>query len=156
MINWDTLKRKPKHKNFMLNYDYHLKVFYKDVDQMGIVYYSRYFEYFEAARTEMLAKIGLDYDKVEANGAMLPVIESHAEYQKGAKFGQNLLVRTSIQEMPKVKLKFEYQIYLADSEEKLMKGHTIHAFTNLTGKPIRIPKYISKILKDKMESTHEA
>ena len=142
MINWDTLKRKPKHKIFMLNYDYHLKVFYKDVDQMGIVYYSRYFEYFE--------------DKVEANGAMLPVIESHAEYQKGAKFGQNLLVRTSIQEMPKVKLKFEYQIYLADSEEKLMKGHTIHAFTNLTGKPIRIPKYISKILKDKMESTHEA
>ena len=28
------------------------KIFYKDIDQMGLVYYSRYFEFFEEARTE--------------------------------------------------------------------------------------------------------
>ncbi|HIA94275.1 MAG TPA: acyl-CoA thioesterase, partial [Candidatus Marinimicrobia bacterium] len=60
----------------MIQYDHHVKIYYKDIDQMGIVYYSRYFEFFEAARTEMLSSIGLDYVKVEENGAMLPVIEA--------------------------------------------------------------------------------
>ena len=39
----------------MIQYDHNVKVYYKDVDQMGIVYYSRYFEFFEEARTEMLS-----------------------------------------------------------------------------------------------------
>ena len=43
----------------MITYDYKTKVYYKDIDQMGLVYYTRYLEYFEAARTEMLKSIGL-------------------------------------------------------------------------------------------------
>ena len=38
----------------MVEHNYYVKVYYKDIDQMGIVYYSRYFEYFEQARTELL------------------------------------------------------------------------------------------------------
>ncbi len=49
----------------MIRYDHPIKVYYKDIDQMGIVYYSRYFEFFEEARTEMLSSIGLDYSNVE-------------------------------------------------------------------------------------------
>ena len=136
----------------MIQYDHHVKIYYKDIDQMGIVYYSRYFEFFEAARTEMLSSIGLDYVKVEENGAMLPVIEAHAEYKKGAKFGQEIIVKTCIRELPKVKMKFEYIICPADSDEILMKGYTVHACTNLEGKPIKMPKYIRNILQDKMDN----
>ena len=70
----------------MIQYDHPVKVYYKDVDQMGIVYYSRYFEYFEEARTELLNSIGLDVTSIENEGIQLPVIESHCEYSKGAKF----------------------------------------------------------------------
>ncbi|HIA94118.1 MAG TPA: acyl-CoA thioesterase [Candidatus Marinimicrobia bacterium] len=136
----------------MIRYDHPVKVYYKDVDQMGIVYYSRYFEFFEEARTEMLLSFGLDYVKVEENGAMLPVIEAHCEYKKGAKFGQEIIVKTCIRELPKVKMKFEYIICPADSDEILMKGYTVHACTNLEGKPIKMPKYIRNILQDKMDN----
>ena len=136
----------------MIRYDHPVKVYYKDVDQMGIVYYSRYFEFFEEARTEMLLSFGLDYIKVEENGAMLPVIEAHCEYKKGAKFGQEIIVKTCIRELPKVKMKFEYIICPADSDEILMKGYTVHACTNLEGKPIKMPKYIRNILQDKMDN----
>ena len=44
----------------MINFTYRAKVYYKDVDKMGVVYYARYFEYFEAARTELLQSISLD------------------------------------------------------------------------------------------------
>ena len=136
----------------MIRYDHPIKVYYKDIDQMGIVYYSRYFEYFEEARTEMLSSIGLDYSNVEENGAMLPVIEAHCEYKKGATFSQDLIVKTYIRELPKVKIKFEYKICPAGSDEILLTGYTIHACTNLEGKPVKMPKYIRKILKAKLDN----
>ena len=43
----------------MVSYDYHTKIYYKDIDQMGVVYYARYLEYFEQARTELLNNIGI-------------------------------------------------------------------------------------------------
>ena len=136
----------------MIRYDHPIKVYYKDIDQMGIVYYSRYFEYFEEARTEMLSSIGLDYSNVEENGAMLPVIEAHCEYKKGATFSQDLIVKTYIRELPKVKIKFEYKICPAGSDEILLTGYTVHACTNLEGNPVKMPKYIRKILKDKLDN----
>ena len=136
----------------MIRYDHPIKVYYKDIDQMGIVYYSRYFEFFEEARTEMLSSIGLDYSNVEENGAMLPVIEAHCEYKKGAMFSENIIVKTYIRELPKVKIKFEYEICLADSDKILLNGYTIHACTNLEGKPVKMPKYIRKILQDKLDN----
>ena len=42
----------------MIRYDHPIKVYYKDIDQMGIVYYSRYFEFFEEARTGVCAMWG--------------------------------------------------------------------------------------------------
>ena len=136
----------------MIRYDHPIKVYYKDIDQMGIVYYSRYFEYFEEARTEMLSSIGLDYSNIEENGAMLPVIEAHCEYKKGATFSQDLIVKTYIRELPKVKMKFEYKICPAGSDEILLRGYTVHACTNLKGKPIKMPKYIRKILQDNLDN----
>jgi len=136
----------------MIRYDHPIKVYYKDIDQMGIVYYSRYFEFFEEARTEMLSSIGLDYSNVEENGAMLPVIEAHCEYKKGATFSQGLIVKTYIRELPKVKIKFEYKICPAGSDEILLTGYTVHACTNLEGKPVKMPKYIRKILKNKLDN----
>ena len=136
----------------MIRYDHPIKVYYKDIDQMGIVYYSRYFEFFEEARTEMLSSIGLDYSNVEENGAMLPVIEAHCEYKKGATFSQDLIVKTYIRELPKVKINFEYKICPAGSDEILLTGYTVHACTNLEGKPVKMPKYIRKILKDKLDN----
>ena len=136
----------------MIRYDHPIKVYYKDIEQMGIVYYSRYFEFFEEARTEMLSSIGLDYSNIEENGAMLPVIEAHCEYKKGATFSQDLIVKTYIRELPKVKIKFEYKICPAGSDEILLTGYTVHACTNLEGKPVKMPKYIRKILKAKLDN----
>ena len=75
----------------MIKYNFPIKIYYKDVDQMGIVYYSRYYEYFEEARTELLGSIGLDVIEVEKTGITLPVISSHCDYKRGAKFEQNIL-----------------------------------------------------------------
>ena len=134
----------------MIKYDHHLKVYYKDVDKMGIVYYSRYFEYFEEARTELLDSIGLDVTSIEKEGVELPVVESHCEYLKGAVFEQKLNVRTSIRDIPKARLKISYNIYQNNSEELVVRGYTTHAFINRAGKATRAPELVLKSIKSRL------
>jgi acyl-CoA thioester hydrolase len=52
----------------MVTFDFHTKIYYKDIDQMGVVYYARYLEYFEQARTELLNDIGLIVTEIEDAG----------------------------------------------------------------------------------------
>tara|TARA_Y100000814_G_scaffold6213_1_gene5780 strand:- start:18 stop:422 length:405 start_codon:yes stop_codon:yes gene_type:complete len=134
----------------MIQYDHPVKVYYKDVDQMGIVYYSRYFEYFEEARTELLNSIGLDVTSIENQGIQLPVIESHCEYSKGAKFEQDLIIKTTILDIPKARLKIDYNVYKDHSNELLVKGYTVHAFMNQSGRAIRIPSLVLNTIQDNM------
>ena len=84
----------------MFKYNHLIKVYYRDVDQMGIVYYTRYLEYFEEARTELLDSLGLTISLIEDRGIQLPVIASHCDYGKGAKLEDKLVIETSIAEIP--------------------------------------------------------
>jgi len=135
----------------MIRYDHPVKVYYKDIDQMGIVYYSRYLEFFEEARTELLNSIGLDVTTIEENGIYLPVVTSHCDYKKGAGFEQNIVVKTFILELPKAKLTINYQVCPKDSEQTLVTGYTIHAFMKKSGHPTKSPERILTTIKKHME-----
>ena len=52
---------------------------------MGIVYYSRYLEFFEQARTETLNNINLKIKDLEILGYYLPVIKVECIYQKSVR-----------------------------------------------------------------------
>jgi len=131
----------------MISYKHNLKVFYRDIDSMGIVYYSRYFEFFEEARTELLNSIGMNITSIEKNGIFLPVISAHCDYKKGLKLQQNFTIETIILEIPKVILKINYKIYIENRANYLVKGYTEHAFTKINGKPTRAPDFIIRLIK---------
>ena len=133
----------------MISFDHRVKIFYKDVDQMGIVYYSRYFEYFEEARTELLASIGLGVTDVEKKGIMLPVISSHCDYLKGARFEQNIIIRAGISTEPRSKLQIDYSVFIEEEKEPIATGYTEHAFVNDKGVAVRAPKMILERLNQK-------
>ncbi len=135
----------------MIQHKYKIKVFYKDVDQMGVVYYSRYFEYFEQARTEMLSSIGLSVTTIENGGIQLPVISSHCDYKKGAKLEDNLTIISSINNFPKATLKINYDVYNKDINTLIALGYTVHAFLKKNGKLTKVPSQILlKLKKEKI------
>ena len=109
---------------------------------MGIVYYSRYLEYFEESRTELLLSHGICVTELEKKGIMLPVISSHCDYKKGAKFEDVLIIRSWLNEKPRSTLKISYMVNLKKTNELLASGYSIHAFVNSLGKPIKPPKSI--------------
>ena len=130
----------------MIDHIYKTHVYYRDIDQMGIVYYTRYLEYFEAARTELFRSIELDVTKIEQMGYFLPVISSHCDYKKSAKFDDELSVVTRINESPRSSMKIEYEIFNSD-KQLLVTGYTIHSFTNRNGKAVKPPKLLIEKLR---------
>ena len=132
----------------MIKFTYKTKIYYKDVDQMGIVYYSRYYEYFEAARTELLQSIAIDVTTIEDDGYFMPVITSHCEYKIGANFEDIILVETSINELPKATMRIDYEIYRNNNSDLLVSGYTTHAFTEKSGKPVKPPKKLIEVLRN--------
>ena len=134
----------------MISFDHRVKIFYKDVDQMGVVYYSRYFEYFEEARTELLASIGLGVTDVEKKRIMLPVISSHCDYLKGARFEQNIIIKATISTEPRSKLQIDYSVFIENEKEPIATGYTDHAFVNDRGVAVRAPKMILERLNQKV------
>ena len=131
----------------MIQFEYRTKVYYKDVDQMGIVYYARYYEYFEAARTELFKSLGIRITAIEEDGYLLPVITSHCDYKVGANFEDALIVNTIIKELPKPRWRIDYEVHRDNSDELLVSGYTMHAFTDKSGRAVKPPKQLVETLR---------
>ena len=134
----------------MIQFEYLTKVYYKDVDQMGIVYYARYYEYFEAARTELLKSLGIRVTVIENEGYLLPVITSHCDYKVGANFEDTLIINTIIKDQPRSRLRIDYEVHRDKSAELLVSGYTLHAFTDKSGKAVKPPKQLVETLKQNL------
>lgn len=125
-----------------------IRVRYADTDQMKFAYYGRYFEYFEQGRSDLLRFVGLPYPEIEARGYFLPVLEAHANYLKSARYDDELLVKTMFNEIPRARLRIEYEVLRKESDELIATGYTIHGFLNSsTGKPTRAPEFFLDALK---------
>lgn len=126
----------------MIVHETQVRVRYGDTDQMAYVYYGKYAEYFEVGRTELIRFLGFPYKKMEAEGVMLPVADLHIQYHKAAKYDDLLTIRTSVPEMPNVKLITEYEIF-NEAGEKLTSGKVVLVFVDIkTGRVTRIPSNI--------------
>lgn len=134
----------------MIRYDYHFRVRYKDIDQMGVMYYSRYFEYYEAARTDLMHDLGLSYKEIEGQGIMMPVVHSESDYLAGPGFDDQIICRTEIREIHKSRMEIFYTLYANDDMTKIInKGQTVHAFLKMNGRPTRMPASLKQILEQK-------
>ena len=117
-----------------------IRVRYAETDQMKFVYYSRFFEYFEQARSEMLRSVGLPYARVEEMGLQLPVVEAHAEYKRSAHYDDQLQIVSHMREKPVARVRVDYQVFREGEHDPIVEGYTIHSFINAaTGRPTRAP-----------------
>ncbi|MCF7825272.1 MAG: acyl-CoA thioesterase [Candidatus Marinimicrobia bacterium] len=140
----------------MIRFDFHFKVRYKDIDQMGVMYYSRYFEYFEAARTDMMRALGLTYKALEAEGIMMPVVHSESDYFAGPGFDDHLTCITEVTEWPKSRMDIHYTIVHDDHPDVVInRGKTTHAFVKMDGKPTRMPDSLKQVLEEKWTPINE-
>ena len=118
-----------------------IRVRYADTDQMGMVYYGKYFEYFEVARTELLRACGLPYAEIEAAGFWLPVSDASGKYLRAAKYDDLLRIVAKMPATISPRLDITYQIRLDETGELIAEGATtLVLVSSATGKPTRPPQ----------------
>ena len=81
------------------------RVSYGDTDQMAVVYYGNYLEFFERSRTEMLRDCGLPYSELERRGWLLMVIEANCRYYVPARYDDLLTFQSAVAEISRVRIK---------------------------------------------------
>ncbi len=123
-----------------------IRVRYADTDKMGVVYHSNYAIYFEVGRTEMFREIGLPYDEMERNNIMLPLVDLHINYKRPALYDDLITVTTRLNELPGVKIRFDYEIH-NEKGELLVDGYATLVFIDtLRNRPTRMPENIKNII----------
>ena len=121
---------------------------------MRSVYYGKYFEYFEQARSDLLRSLGLPYAEIENQGIFLPVIEAYAKYKKSACYDELLTVETTVKELPVVRVRIDYRVLIKGEAEPIVEGYTVHGFVNaVTGKPTRAPAMFLQTLEEAMKQS---
>ncbi len=124
-----------------------LRVRYSETDQMGTFYNSRALEWFECGRSELMRrKLGMSYAALEARGVFLPLVEAHLDFLAGARYDDLLEVASTVEVSGRAKLRFDVQIRHSESHKPVVRGYTVHAFTNHQGKPIRPPAWFMELL----------
>ncbi len=134
-------------KNPICSFTHTIRSRYSETDQMGYVYYGRYLEYFEAARTEMIRDLGLPYKKMEEDGVMLPVIHAAIDYKSPLYYDEEIRITVYVFEKPLVKLDTWYRVNTADDDSLKAAGRVSLCFMDRERRrPCRAPgHFLNKI-----------
>ncbi|MBQ4890098.1 acyl-CoA thioesterase [Shewanella sp. MMG014] len=99
---------------------------FHDVDSMGITWHGNYLRYFEVARCKLLDELGYNYRQMMNSGYAWPIVDTQLKYVKSSTFDQKLIVHAAIVEWEN-RLRINYQIKDADTQQRITKGYTIQA-----------------------------
>jgi acyl-CoA thioester hydrolase len=125
-----------------------IRVRYAETDQMGIVYHSNYFLYFESARAESIRELGFTYAGMEKMGVIMPVANVHCRYLRPAFYDNLLTIKTTLKELPvHHKIEFNHEVY-NETGELLAAGRIIlHFMEAETMKPATMPAQLLEKLQ---------
>ena len=123
------------------------RVIYGDTDTGGVVYYGNYMRIFEMGRTEFLRSIlKISYRDLEHEGLILPVSEAYCRYKAPAHYDDLLEISTSLENLSKFSVRFHYLIHRLDDQRLLVRGYTVHAATDRSGRLTCLPKDFQTVL----------
>jgi acyl-CoA thioester hydrolase len=123
-----------------------VRVRFYELDPYDHVNHTNYFSYFETARIDYLTDMGWGLDVLKEQGWQLVVVELHARFSAAARFGEELVIHTWIEEVGRVKSTWRQVMHRGD--EEVARLTVSAAFTDLHGKPRRIPESFARHLQN--------
>lgn len=124
-----------------------MEVRYAETDMMGIMHHSRYYPWFEAARTEFIKQIGMSYSDMEKMGAMMPLTETGAKYIDGLKYEERAEVSCELTALSPARCEFSYTVKRISDGKVTTTGITRHGFVDGGFKPINLKKKFPETYK---------
>ncbi len=124
-----------------------LRVRYAETDQMDIVYYGNYAQYFEVGRAECIRELGFTYKQMEELGVRMPVVEMEARFVRPAHYDDLITIKTMLKELPgNHEIVFHHEVF--NENNKLLTTGRVKLFfiDSKTGKRMNMPAYLHERL----------
>lgn len=117
------------------------RVRYPEVDAQGFVHHSRYLQYFEMGRVELLRAQGHTYADLERQGILFVVAKVECRYKAPARYDEELSLTTRIARQTTVRIDHTYELRRGDT--LLAEGTTTIACVDRTGQLQQIPEFMT-------------
>ena len=123
-----------------------LRVRFEETDMMRVVYYGKFFTWFEVGRVNLLRDLGITLKDWESRGYHIPVVQAHADYKASAHFDDEILVKTRVGRVGNSSVRFENEVYKLPEMKLLCTGHSVHTLIGQHMKSVPFPDDIRATL----------
>lgn len=131
-----------------------IRVRYAETDQMGVVYHSNHFVWFEVGRVEFFRQLGFSYkDMEQQDGCHIAVVDARCRYKAPARYDDEVVVRTQLKNVRESLVHFAYALVRASDDLLLAEGETMHVVIDREMKKTPIPEKYMQIFRDAIGST---
>ena len=125
-----------------------IRVRYAETDQMNVVYYGNYAQYFEVGRVEAIRQLGFSYKDLESTGIIMPVIEWNAKFLRPARYDDLLTIRTILTELPNNhRIHFRQEVYNEEGKLLTVGDVVLYFLRSATMEKTNMPKEMEERLK---------
>ena len=104
---------------------------------MGYLHHSRFLQYFEMGRVELLREHGVRYADLEREGVYFVVIKAEVNYKRPARYDDEVELTTT--ETRRTHVKIEHDYIMRCAGQLLATGKTAIACVGRDGRPMAIP-----------------
>lgn len=121
------------------------KVYLHDTDATKSVYYSRYFDWFEEARMELLETNYLPLGELNKLGiSFVPSKINNVEFKRPAFLGDKLTIRCEVIQFTSCSIVLTYSV-IKDGKE-ICNALITMVCINSNGRPTKLPKELEELL----------
>ena len=122
------------------------RVYYEDTDASGRVYHANYLKYLERGRSNLIYQSKYNHQELLKKFNIIFVVKNlNINYLRPAFFEDLIEVKTSINQLSRVKLNFNQKIFR--NTELLVDAEVIVIPVNIEGKIIRLNEEFFSFLK---------
>ena len=123
-----------------------VRIYFEDTDAGGLVYHSRYLNYCERGRAEMMREVGIDSaSMIQEHHCAFAVRHAELDYTAPAHLDDELALETRIVEVKGASAIGEHIFRLGDVE--LVRVKIVLVCMGEGGKAVRIPDVVREAIK---------
>ncbi|MGA3066416.1 MAG: thioesterase family protein [Tepidisphaeraceae bacterium] len=124
-----------------------IRVRYSEVDAMGYLHHSRYLQYFELGRIELLRTLGFSYADLERQKIYFVVVKAEIRYKSPVRFDEELTLTTRLSRQTPVRHEHTYE--LRRGQTLLAEGTTTVACVGPDGQLRPVPEELINAMPEK-------
>ena len=123
------------------------RLLFSEVDALAIGWHGRFPQFFEMCHTELMRRIGLDYETYKKNNVGAPIVQFHADYFLPLELDEIFTVRAELVWSDGARLNVNYEI-IKENGELSATGYTVQMlFDPFTHTPyITTPPFFQEVL----------